>query len=55
MDSFHKSFCFGFLLLAKKRHSDFKYLLENWYKPKKEVTKEFFIQKIEELEKILKN
>ena len=49
--SAHKSFCTMFTFMSKKRMADFEYLLSHYRDKKKEITKEFLLDKIKELEK----
>ncbi len=47
----HKSFCTTFVFMSKKRMDDFEYLLLHYKDKKKEITKEFLLDRIKELEK----
>ncbi len=45
----HKSFCASFVFMSQKRMSDFEYLLLHYKDKNKEITKEFLLNRIEEL------
>lgn len=49
--SFHKSLCFALTFMIDHRKEDLKYLLKVWNRPEEEQTREYFLNKIQTLEK----
>jgi hypothetical protein len=53
--SVHRSFCFTFRLMVEKREEDFIYLLKNYkVRFREEPTREYYLNKIKELEGVVK-